>query len=51
MLFSLLGIILMLVGLDGIDTSATDGEVFANLLVAAAGLAFFGAGVKRAVKG
>jgi uncharacterized membrane protein len=51
MLFSLLGIILMLVGLDGIDASVTDGEVFANLLVAVAGLAFFGAGVNRAVKG
>ena len=51
MLFSLLGIILMLIGLDGIDTSVTDGEMISNLIVAVAGLAFFGAGVNRAVKG
>ena len=50
MLFSLLGIILLLIGLDGIDTSVTDGEMIGNLIVAAAGLAFFAAGVSKAVK-
>jgi uncharacterized membrane protein len=51
MLFSLLGIILLLIGLDGIDTSVTDGEMITNLFVAVAGLAFFAAGVSKAVKG
>ena len=51
MLFSLLGIILLLIGLDGIDTSATDGEMIVYLIVSIAGLAFFGAGVSKAVKG
>ena len=51
MLFSLLGIILLLIGLDGIDTSVTDGEMIGNLIVAVAGLAFFAAGVSKAVKG
>jgi uncharacterized membrane protein len=51
MLFSLLGIILLLIGLDGIDTSVTDSEMISNLIVSIAGLAFFGAGVNKAVKG
>lgn len=51
MLFSLLGIILMLIGLDGIDVSATDSEMIVYLIVSIAGLAFFGAGVSKAVKG
>jgi hypothetical protein len=51
MLFSLLGIILLLIGVDGIDVSTTDVELIAYLIVSIAGLAFFGAGVSKAVKG
>jgi uncharacterized membrane protein len=51
MLFSLLGIILLLIGLDGIDASVTDGEMIGNLIVAVAGLVFFAVGVTRAIKG
>jgi len=51
MLFSLLGIILLLMGLDGIDTSVTDDEMIGNLIVSVFGLAFFAVGVTRAVKG
>ena len=51
MLFSLLGIILLLIGLDGIDASMTDGEMIGNLIVSVAGLAFFAVGVSKAVKG
>ena len=51
MLFSLLGIILLLIGLDGIDASVTDGEMIGNLILSVAGLAFFAVGVSKAVKG
>jgi uncharacterized membrane protein len=51
MLFSLLGIILLLMGLDGIDASVTDGEMIGNLILSVAGLAFFAVGVSKAVKG
>jgi len=51
MLFQLWGIIMLLIGVDGIDTSVTDGEMITNLIVAVTGLAFFAAGVSKAVKG
>ena len=50
MLFSLLGIILLLIGVDGIDVSTTDGEMIVYLIVSITGLAFFGAGASKAVK-
>ena len=51
MLFQLWGIIRWLIGVDGIDVSATDSEMIVYLIVSIAGLAFFGAGVSKAVKG
>lgn len=51
MLFSLLGFILLLIGLDGIDTSVTNDEMVGNLIVAVFGLVFFALGVRQAVKG
>jgi len=46
---SLLGIILLLIGADGIDSSPTDAGLFTSVIVSIVGLAFFWVGTNQMV--
>ena len=49
MMNSLLGIILLLIGADGIDSSPTDAGLFTSIIVSIAGLVFFWVGANQMV--